>query len=198
VEGPTAEVADLRGATKDLTQRIATNAATGAELSENIPDATSPSASPADTKPPDDGNAATALLIPEYARMLLRREVRFDVALQRNEHMLLLPTITKADYGKIFVFQAASPIDVTIVADGAQCTLSSGDLIGFLRVPSQEETVAPMKVITSHNGHCRANETVAIEVTDLQDMLNAFSERVEREMKRMNACMSSRGPCVGT
>jgi hypothetical protein len=196
--GATAELADLRGAANDLTQRVDADAATHPEIARSIPDAKPSIASPAKPGPTDNGDTTIALAVPEYARLLLRKEVRFDVALQQNEHMLLLPTIIKSDYGKIFVFQASSPIDVTVVADGAECTLSSGDLIGFSRVPSGAESVAAMKVISSHGGHCRPNETVEVQVADLQDMLNAFSERVEREMKRMNACMSAHNSCVGT
>ena len=197
-EGTSAELVDLRSEAKDLTQSVDANAATQPELAGSGQDARAYNAALTGTGQTNNADSAAPLAVPEYARIQLRKEVRFDVAMQRNGHMLLLPTIIKSDYGKIFVFQAASPIDVTVVADGSQCTLASGDLIGFSRVPAGADPVAQMKVISSHAGHCQGNETVEVAVSDLQDMLNAFSERVEREMKRTNACMSSGGACVGT
>jgi hypothetical protein len=51
-----------------------------------------------------------------------------------------------------------------------------------------------MKVIASGANSCRAGELVQVPLTDLQEMLNGFSERVEDNMKRISACAAS-GRC---
>jgi hypothetical protein len=145
------------------------------------------------------GSAAGApLVVPREAQEQLRKEVRYAVALQRNQHSLQLPEILQAQFGKIFVFQATVPIDVTWVGNVEQCTLGSGDLIDFARAPAADATLIDMHVISSRTGHCPAGATVQLGSSDLQDMLNSFSERVELEAKTVNACLSPGGACIRT
>ena len=51
-----------------------------------------------------------------------------------------------------------------------------------------------MKVVASGSSSCLPGEVVLVRLTDLQEMLNGFSERVEENMKRVSACAAS-GKC---
>jgi hypothetical protein len=96
------------------------------------------------------------------------------------------------------VFQASAPIDVEDVRTGAPCRLAAGDLAEFHKVPDGSAAAAPMSVIASRPGHCEPNQVVHVKYEDLQDMLNAFSQRVEENMKKLNACLTARGGCQRT
>jgi hypothetical protein len=39
---------------------------------------------------------------------------------------------------------------------------------------------------------------VHVKFEDLQEMLNAFSQRVEANMQKLNACLTARGGCQRT
>lgn len=189
-----ADTAAASQAAADLQRSMQTDAQSNPALTTAVASAPIPAAAPVATA----AEGSVPLRIPEDAHVQLRKEVRFDVAAQQNQHALLLPNIVASDFAKIFVFQAASPIDVNITATGDQCTLSGGDLLSFARVPAPNDSVVQMKVISSRAGHCSSSEIVELGVSDAQDMLNAFSERVERETKRVNACMAPDGACVRT
>jgi hypothetical protein len=146
----------------------------------------------------DPAPALAPIQIPDYARAQLRKEARLTVALQQNGHQLRLPDVAWSDYGKVFVFQAAAPIDVMESGSDLQCTLSGGDLVRFARIPAKTDSVVTMTVMASRAGHCRAGDKIELGLTDLQDMMNAFSERVEREKMRIAACEAPGGACVRT
>ena len=58
-----------------------------------------------------------------------------------------------------------------------------------------DSPLAEMKVVASGSSNsCRPGELVQVRLTDLQEMLNGFSERVEDNMKRVSACSAS-GRC---
>ena len=81
---------------------------------------------------------------------------------------------------------------------------SGGDLISFSQVPRENTEVddslevAQMKVIASRPGDCLANQVVEVNLGDLQEMLNAFSQRVENNMASLNSCSSSPKGCAGS
>jgi hypothetical protein len=53
-----------------------------------------------------------------------------------------------------------------------------------------------MKVVTSGAQSCQPKQLLNVPVTDLLDMMNAFSERVEDNLKRVNACLATPGSCI--
>ena len=77
---------------------------------------------------------------------------------------------------------------------GVECFLNTGDLIGFSKLPAGEGAFAEMKVVASGSSSCLPGEVVQVRLTDLQEMLNGFSERVEENMQRVSACAAS-GKC---
>ena len=138
------------------------------------------------------GNAVP-VQISEEVREQVRQQVRLSVAMHQNGHPLVLASVLASGYAKIYLFQTAQPLNVEGVSTGA-CFLNTGDLIGFSTLPAAESPVAEMKVIASGANSCRPGELVQIRLTDLQEMLNGFSERVEDNMNRVSACAAS-GRC---
>jgi hypothetical protein len=194
------ELAALRGTTQELQGQVDRQAAATPALADGLPQV---HAMPAVLFEAANGAAAGSvagapLVVPREAQEQLRKEVRYAVALQRNQHSLQLPEILQAPFGKIFVFQATVPIDVTWPGNVEQCTLGSGDLIDFAHAPAADATLVDMHVISSRTGHCPAGAAVQLGTSDLQDMLNSFSEHVEVEAKTVNACLSPGGACIRT
>jgi hypothetical protein len=124
----------------------------------------------------------------------VRKQVRLSVALHQNGRPLVLGDVLASGYARIYLFQTAQPISVGNLSAGGECFLNTGDLIGFSKLPAGNATAAEMKVLASGANSCRPDELVQVGLTDLQEMLNGFSERVEDNMKRVSACAAS-GRC---
>ena len=72
--------------------------------------------------------------------------------------------------------------DVTVVANGQECALSSGDVITRLTdTPDADQTVSA-SVSATKKGDCASGQTVAVKVDDLQEMYNHFQENITNGM----------------
>ena len=138
--------------------------------------------------------SAMPVQISEEVRDQVRKQVRLSVAMQQNGRALILADVLASGYAKIFLFQAAQPVSVGSPSTGGECFLNTGDLIGFSKLPTRDGPVAEMKVVASSANSCQAGELVQVRLTDLQEMLNGFSERVEDNMRHVSACAAT-GRC---
>ena len=132
--------------------------------------------------------------ISEEVRQQVHRQVRLSVAMHQNGKPLVLADVVASGYGKIYLFQAAQPLNVG-AAGGGECFLNTGDLIGFSRLPQVGSATAEMKVIASGMNSCRPDAVVLVPLTALQEMLNGFSQRVEDSIRRVSACSAAGGRC---
>ncbi len=137
---------------------------------------------------------AVPIQIAEDTRQQIRQQVRLAVAMHQLGQPLLLDDVLTAGYAKIYLFQTAQPVNVSDLSAGGECFLNTGDLIAFARTPAGDAQVAEMNVVASAASSCRADERVEVRLTDLQEMLNGFMERVEDNLKHVNACAST-GRC---
>jgi hypothetical protein len=75
--------------------------------------------------------------------------------------------------------------DVTVVANGQECGLTSGDVITRLTdTPDADQTVNA-SVSATKKGDCASGQTVAVKVDDLQEMFNHFQENITNGMSEM-------------
>jgi hypothetical protein len=75
--------------------------------------------------------------------------------------------------------------DVTVVANGQECALTSGDVITRLTdTPDADQTVNA-SVAATKKGDCASGQTVAVKVDDLQEMYNHFQENLTNGMSEM-------------
>ena len=139
------------------------------------------------------GNAVP-VQISEEVRQQVRKQVRLSVAMHQNGKPDVLNDVLSSGYARIYLFQTAQPLNTVSVSAGGECFLNTGDLIGFARLPASDSTVAEMKVVASAANSCRAGDVIQVPLTDLQEMLNGFSERVEDNMKKVTAC-AAKGRC---
>jgi len=187
------EVASLRNEVDDLQRQLDDQTRDSAELQAALAKSSLQRTSMAD--PPAD---LSRMKVPDRVRDVMRKQVRLSVAQHQNGNPLLLSDVVESGYARIYVFQAAAPIEVEDVRTGAPCRLAAGDLTEFHKVPDAGAAAAPMSVIASRPGHCEPNQVVHVKFEDLQEMLNAFSQRVEANMQKLNACLTARGGCQRT
>jgi hypothetical protein len=137
------------------------------------------------------------LAVPEDVRSQIHKEVRLSLAEHANEHPLTLIDIMQSGYSRIYLFQVASAIDTSSVITGDGCALGSGDLLALASMSDgQERPTAQMKVVTAGAGHCLSHDVVQVSIGDLQDMLNAFNQRLEENIHKLNACVATKAGCV--
>ncbi|MFH1035247.1 MAG: hypothetical protein V1806_12130 [Pseudomonadota bacterium] len=181
------EVRDLQSEVAQLQQ----------EAMEKAPEAPPAGTEPAPALSPPAVQTASApaqpqggVLIPEEARQQVRQQVRQEIALHRQERSPSIAEVMASAQAQKYIFQVAGLIDASDLDTGEECALSTGDLIMFQRVPAEGEVAAPMRVVTSKFGSCRAGGLVHVSLPDLQDMLNAFSQRLEANMHKLQAHLS--------
>jgi hypothetical protein len=92
--------------------------------------------------------------------------------------------------------------DVTVVANGQECALTSGDVVTRLTdTPDADQTVNA-SVSATKKGDCPSGQTVAIKVDDLQEMYNHFQETLTNGMSEMAKKQGTNGmpaaPDTGT
>jgi TIR domain len=64
--------------------------------------------------------------------------------------------------------------DVTVVTNGHECALTSGDVLTRLTDTPDANRMVNVEVAASKIGDCAAGQTVAVKVDDLQEMYNHF------------------------
>jgi hypothetical protein len=187
----TPEAAALRSQMAAVQKQVNTSVQGDAALKRQLGTASAPASS---SQVQQAVTRAVPVQISEEVRQQIRKQVRLSVALLQNSKALLLNEILTAGYARIYLFQTAQPLTVANVSSGGECLLNTGDLIGFAKLPASDSPLADMKVVASGSQSCRADELVQVRLTDLQEMLNGFTERVEDNMKRLSACAAS-GRC---
>jgi hypothetical protein len=92
--------------------------------------------------------------------------------------------------------------DVTVVANGQECGLTSGDVLTRLTdTPDADQTVNA-SVAATKKGDCASGASVAVKVDDLQEMYNHFAENITNGMGEMAKKQGTNGmpaaPDTGT
>jgi hypothetical protein len=72
--------------------------------------------------------------------------------------------------------------DLSVVADGDECSLTAGDVITRLTDTPDGDNNVNVSVAASKKGDCGAGKQVAVSVDDLQEMHNHFEEQLAAGM----------------
>jgi hypothetical protein len=92
--------------------------------------------------------------------------------------------------------------DVTVVANGQECGLTSGDVITRLTDTPDGDQNVNASVSATKKGDCASGQTVAVKVDDLQEMYNHFQENITNGMGEMAKKQGTNGmpkaPDTGT
>jgi len=131
------------------------------------------------------------IAIDNTVRTQVRQQVKDELSLHEKNQSSTLPAIVSSPAAANHIFQVAANIDATSVDTGLECRLSTGDLLKFDAVPDATDASAQMRVIAANSGSCGSGTAVQISATDLQDMLNAFSQRFESNLGKVKGQLAS-------
>jgi hypothetical protein len=119
----------------------------------------------------------------------LKDQIRDQVDQAIRDHEKKLPANLETllqDTKHLFVVSD----DYDVLKDGAEqetCALTAGDLIRAREALGAQEQIAKMVVVTSKKGNCPAGTKILVSLVDLQDMQNAFSEKLEEGMEKLKS-----------
>ena len=81
------------------------------------------------------------------------------------------------------VFVVASPLDVTAVMSGQECSLTPGDVVTRLDDEPDSNQNVRASVQSAKKGDCAGGQTVEVSVQALQEMHNQFRQQVDGGLK---------------
>lgn len=83
------------------------------------------------------------------------------------------------------VFLVGHSLDIAN-SEGAECAVSQGDALQLVGPPPPDSQTASLLVLSSKGGiECRRNDTVSVQITDLQEMQNSMRETIDAGMGEM-------------
>ena len=95
--------------------------------------------------------------------------------------------------GHPHVFVVGSGLDLTD-STGAECAVSEGDALQLVSPPPADATTADLVVLASKGGkECPKTATVAVQLTDLQEMQNHMRETIDLGLKDLQAKQGTGG-----
>jgi hypothetical protein len=95
--------------------------------------------------------------------------------------------------GKRHVFVASGALDV-VDAAGTECAISDGDALEMVTPPPPSATSANLVVLSSKGGReCAKSDTVAVALTDLQDMQNHMRETIDQGLQELQSKQGTGG-----
>jgi hypothetical protein len=186
-------------------------AADNAHADEMAADAAASDAAAAgNAPPPADASAGGTPLSPEL-KDAIAQEVKAQLAAQQQQAQTdSAPSASAAPAAAQAPPPALDPAqrtfivnaDLTVVSNGQECALSSGDVLTRLTdAPDADQTVNA-SVSATKKSDCAAGSTVAVKVDDLQEMYNHFQETLQNGMSEMAKKQGSNGmpaaPDTGT
>lgn len=141
-----------------------------------------------------DAQHSGPVRVSSEVRDQVRKQVKYDVSLQKTGQPLSLDNVLQSKSPGNYIFQVSEMISTADISAGDECVLSTGDLIRFDQIPGESDPVARMRVITSKDGSCQAGTVVQIGLSDLQNMLNGFSQRLEMAMRDTHNKVATTAP----
>ena len=66
--------------------------------------------------------------------------------------------------------------------------------MSFANLPADGDVTGHVKVVSGKDSSCRPDAVLEVSLSDLQDMLNAFSERLENNMTKVHQWIASADP----
>ncbi|PWU20611.1 MAG: hypothetical protein C5B49_04040 [Bdellovibrio sp.] len=101
----------------------------------------------------------------------------------QNYQNEISPALEQAFQDPEYIFVVDINLSV-LNEDKQKCHLSAGDLLKVAQAPREGDKVANMRVISTKDLQCPAGSTVQVSFEDLQEMLNAFAQKVDDGMNK--------------
>lgn len=89
--------------------------------------------------------------------------------------------------GRHHTFVAGQPLDL-VDGNGQECAITDGDVLQLQSPPAPDATEANLVVLASKGGQeCQISATVAVQLTDLQEMQNHMRESLDQGLQDLKA-----------
>ncbi|MBF0190957.1 MAG: hypothetical protein HQL99_07360 [Magnetococcales bacterium] len=191
---PDAEVNALSATVASLQQELesatATNETLRMELTDQENHPLEALQSQLASKPVDE---KIPMPIPEPVRKQFRQQVEQDLVAHQNSQPLSLANLLTSTEAQDYIFQVAENMEATEIVSGEECMLTTGDLVRIDEPPQPKDASARMRVVTSQMESCRVNSVVNISLWNLQEMLNAYRQRLEENLQKVHQKVSEKG-----
>jgi len=137
--------------------------------------------------------AAKAALTPEV-KNLLAEEVKAQLAADKDDaaksgkssgsgqETASGPPPALDPKRRVFVVSS----ELSVVADGEECSLTSGDVISRESDTPDDDRNVDVKILASTKTDCAVGKTVSVSVDDLQEMHNKFREQITGGMDELS------------
>ena len=148
--------------------------------------------------PPAPAAGGPVVLTPEV-KTAIATEVQSQIALENAESQTVarggdidmnssgLPRIlAETSPAHPHVFVVGSPVEVTD-PNGQECGLTEGDVIRLSTPPGPNDQSAYVQVFASKNQECPAGTTVAVSLSDLQEMQNHMRATIDQGLQDLQA-----------
>jgi hypothetical protein len=121
-------------------------------------------------------------VISDEIKEQIKAQVEEAIRAHERKQPLTLDQVTRDTR---HIFAVTDDLNAMIEDTQNACSLSTGDLIRLAEVPDTTAPAASVIVVTSKRGSCPAGARLSVAMSDLQEYLNDFSERLERGMQKM-------------
>jgi hypothetical protein len=128
--------------------------------------------------------------VPAHVRKNIKPMIQKSLDADKAHKPLSLADAIESSKRDGFPFHAVSALMLTMDGTDSQCVLHAGDYIVVDELPAQNDAAVRMKVDVSHSktkNRCEAGTVVRIKRVDLQDMLNDFEQKLQRNEERVSA-----------
>jgi len=135
------------------------------------------------------GNYSQGALTPDV-KQAIADEVQRQLAQERSESQNpgADPTSGAPPFAanNPHVFVVSTSLDVT-TADGIECPITQGDVLGMNGAPPPDATAANVRVMASKGQDCQQGSIVAVSLEDLQEMQNHMREVIDQGLGELQS-----------
>jgi hypothetical protein len=136
---------------------------------------------------------------------MISAEVQRQIALENAEALAAQTSVPDAASSSIqrmltdnvrHVFLIGHELDVVNSA-GGECAISQGDALQLVGPPPPDSPTVSMLVLSSKGGiECRKNDTVSVQISDLQEMQNHMRETIQAGMGELQSKQGNGLPAI--
>ncbi len=125
-----------------------------------------------------DSPAKSGKPVDDVTKTQIRMQVEEAIKAHESKNSLTLQTALKNNK---YIFNVDEELTV-VQEEGGKCNLTMGDMISPLE---ERQGMSLLRVVAAKGEGCDVGEKILVKNEDLQDMQNAFMERLEKGMQEM-------------
>ena len=133
----------------------------------------------------DPATGTTSPTMTKEVKDAVAEEIKTELAMEKaagaEPEAASLKTLLADGKPHVFVASAA----LTVTSAGQDCSLTEGDVLALPTAPAAESTTASLNILAGKQTDCAKGSTVAVNMTDLQEMQNHLMSSIDEGMAQM-------------